>query len=102
MLQHREVTTYRIVVEGEISDRFFATFGDLRVDHVAGETWMTGEIADQAQLQGVIAHIADLGLALRSSARRLPTRRSRPNARTEGDAALNVVERGHDDGHAEK
>jgi hypothetical protein len=86
VLQHRAVTTYRIVVEGEISDRFFATFGDLRVDHVAGETWMTGEIADQAQLQGVIAHIADLGLALRSV----------------GPVALEVVEGGHDDGHAEK
>ena len=38
----------------------------LRVDHVADETWLTGDIVDQAQLQGIIARIADLGLALRS------------------------------------
>ena len=62
---HR-VTTYRIVVEGELSDRFGATFNAMRLDRVAGDTWITGEIVDQAQLQGLIARIADLGLALRS------------------------------------
>lgn len=60
------MTTYRIVVEGELSDRFVATFGEMRVERVPGETWLTGEIADQAQLQGLMAHLADLGLALRS------------------------------------
>ena len=60
------VTKYRIVVEGELGDRFFATFGEIQVDRVAGETWLTGDIADQTRLQGLIAHIADLGLSLRS------------------------------------
>jgi len=60
------VTTYRLVVEGELSDRFAAAFGAMRLEHGPGETALVGEIADQAQLQGLIAHVADLGLAVRS------------------------------------
>ena len=60
------VTTYRLVVEGELSDRFAAAFGAMRLEHGPGETAFVGEIADQAQLQGLIAHVADLGLAVRS------------------------------------
>ena len=87
MRQHRAVTTYRIVVEGEISDRFFATFGDMRVDHVAGETWMTGEIADQAQLQGVSPVSPTLVWPFDPSAARWPRpgdagRRARARTRT--------------------
>ena len=55
-----------VVVEGEFGDRSFATFDDMHENHLAGEKWITGEIADQAQLKGVIASIADLGVALRS------------------------------------
>ena len=60
------VTTYRLVVEGELSDRFAAAFGAMRLEHGPGETALVVEIADQAQLQGLIAHVADLGLAVRS------------------------------------
>jgi hypothetical protein len=58
------VTTYQIVVEGELSDRFVATFGDMRLERDAGRTSLTGEIADQAQLHGLLARVAELGLAL--------------------------------------
>ena len=58
------VTTYRIVVDGELSDRFAATFGDMRLERAAGRTSLTGEIADQAQLHGLLARVAELGLAL--------------------------------------
>ena len=60
------VTTYRLVVEGELSDRFAAAFGAMRLEHGPGETALVVEIADQAQLQGLIAHVAELGLAVRS------------------------------------
>ena len=60
------MATYRIVVEGELGDRFVATFGEMRLERAEGETWLTGEVADQAQLQGLLARVADLGLALRS------------------------------------
>jgi hypothetical protein len=62
------VTTYQIVIEGELSDRFGASFADMSVERRAGATTLTGEIRDQAQLQGVIARVADLGLDLRSLA----------------------------------
>lgn len=58
------VTTYQIVVDGELSDRFVATFGDMRLERGAGRTSLTGEIADQAQLHGLLARVADLGLSL--------------------------------------
>ena len=59
------VTIYRIVVEGELSDRFVATFEDMDLERGRGETALTGDVRDQAQLQGLLARIADLGLALR-------------------------------------
>jgi hypothetical protein len=55
---------YRIVVEGELSDRFVAGFGDMHLERRSGNTSLTGEIPDQAQLQGILAHVADLGLSL--------------------------------------
>ena len=58
------VTTYQIVVEGELSDQFVATFGDMRLERGAGRTSLTGEIADQAQLHGLLARVAELGLSL--------------------------------------
>ena len=60
------VETYRIVVEGELSDRFISTFDDMQLERGVGETYLTGGIRDQAQLQGLLARIADLGLSLRS------------------------------------
>ena len=58
------VTTYQIVLDGELSDRFVATFADMRLERGAGTTSLTGEIADQAQLHGLLARIAELGLSL--------------------------------------
>ncbi len=60
------MTTYRIVLEGELSDRFIATFGDMHLERAGGATVLTGDVRDQAHLQGLLAGIADLGLALRS------------------------------------
>ncbi len=60
------VATYRIVVEGELSDRFATTFEGMHLEHGVGETYLTGDIVDQAQLQGLLAHVSDLGLSLRS------------------------------------
>ena len=58
------VTTYQIVVDGELSDRFVATFADMRLERAAGRTSLTGEITDQAQLHGLLARVAELGLSL--------------------------------------
>ena len=64
MTQAVGVTTYRIVVDGELSDRFVATFEDMRLESGAGTTSLIGEIADQAQLHGLLTRVADLGLSL--------------------------------------
>ncbi len=69
------MTTYRIVVEGELSDRFVATFDEMRLERGVGETSLTGEIVDQAQLQGLIARVADLGLSLLSVSQVAPEAR---------------------------
>jgi hypothetical protein len=58
------VTTYRIVVSGELSDRFVATFANMHLERDSGTTSLIGEISDQAQLHGLLARVADLGLSL--------------------------------------
>ena len=58
------MTTYRIVVSGELSDRFVATFGGMHLERDAGTTSLIGEISDQAQLHGLLDRVADLGLSL--------------------------------------
>jgi hypothetical protein len=58
------VTTYRIVVDGELSDRFVATFEDMHLARGVGTTSLIGEISDQAQLHGLLARVAELGLSL--------------------------------------
>ena len=60
------MTTYRIVVEGELGDRFIATFAEMHLERERGDTVLTGDVRDQAHLQGLLTRIADLGLALRS------------------------------------
>jgi hypothetical protein len=56
--------TYRIVVRGEIDDRFAFLFNGLRMERVEGTTVLTGTVVDQAQLHGHIERLAELGLDL--------------------------------------
>ena len=56
--------TYRIVVRGEIDDRFAFLFNGMRMERVEGTTVLTGTVVDQAQLHGYIERLAELGLDL--------------------------------------
>jgi hypothetical protein len=56
--------TYRIVVRGEIDDRFALLFNGMRLQRVEGTTVLTGTVVDQAQLHGYIERLAELGLHL--------------------------------------
>jgi hypothetical protein len=47
-----------------LSDRFRASFEGMRLERINGQTSLIGEISDQAQLHGVLAHAADLGLSI--------------------------------------
>jgi hypothetical protein len=80
----------RIVVGGRLSERFDSAFEGLRLVRRAGKTELVGDVVDQTQLHGLLAHIRDLGLelhdvSLRSEAKQPPARR-RPR-----------TEEGHDD-----
>jgi len=61
-------TTRRIliVIRGRLSARLAATFDGLAVHRRPGVTELDGEIADQAQLHGMLSRIRDLGLDLES------------------------------------
>jgi hypothetical protein len=60
------VTTvqYRLVVKGELGPRYRNAFEGMELEAGHGETAIVGPVKDQAQLQGLIARIASLGLAL--------------------------------------
>jgi len=57
---------YRITVEGEIGPRYAAAFDGMEIRTGAGRTEITGPVADQSHLHGLLGRIADLGLTLRS------------------------------------
>lgn len=60
-----QTTIYQFKVEGQLNPTWSAWFEDLTLTHEAsGNTILTGPIADQATLHGVLIKIRDLGLTL--------------------------------------
>ena len=57
-------TRYEIVVRGELSDRLRAGFGAVSLVRAGGNTTLVGEVADQAQLHGLLSVIQELGFEL--------------------------------------
>ena len=56
---------YEIRLDGALSTHWSDWFDDMEVTHDdEGNTWLTGAIADQAALHGVLNKIRDLGLVL--------------------------------------
>ena len=55
---------YRLVVRGELDDRFAYLFNGLDFERVSGTTVLSGQVIDQAQLHGYIARVEELGLEL--------------------------------------
>ena len=62
-----EPRSYRLVVEGELDDRFTSAFKGMALEREAGTTVLTGPVQDQAQLQGLLQRVAGLGLTLLSA-----------------------------------
>jgi hypothetical protein len=58
---------YRLVVEGELSDPAAQAFAGMTLRRDAGRTVLEGRVLDQAQLQGLLQRISDLGLTLLSA-----------------------------------
>jgi hypothetical protein len=58
---------YKLRVAGYLDDHWSPWFGDLTLTHESdGTTSLTGVVADQAQLHGLLAKIRDLGVTLMS------------------------------------
>ena len=56
---------YEIRVRGHLGDRWAATFGDLAFTlEENGDTVLTGMLADQAALHGLLRKVRDLGMPL--------------------------------------
>lgn len=56
--------TYRLTVEGELSDRAGHAFEGMALRRDQGKTVLVGRVRDQAQLQGLLQRVSDLGLTL--------------------------------------
>ncbi len=60
-----QTTIYQFQVEGQLNPTWSEWFEELTLTHEAsGNTILTGPIADQAALHGVLIKIRDLGLIL--------------------------------------
>jgi hypothetical protein len=57
---------YRVVVDGELSNDIGRAFEGMSLSREHGKTVLVGTMRDQAQLQGILQRISDLGLTLLS------------------------------------
>jgi hypothetical protein len=56
---------YKIRIKGHLDERWSEWFDDLTITlEENGETLLTGPVADQAELHGLLKKIRDLGLVL--------------------------------------
>jgi hypothetical protein len=55
---------YRLVLRGELGDRFGVLFDGMQLERVAGTTVVTGLVVDQAHLHGLINRTQELGIEL--------------------------------------
>ncbi len=55
---------YRLEVEGELSDPTGRMFEGMSLRYEHGNTVLIGPVRDQAELQGLLQHVSDLGLTL--------------------------------------
>lgn len=61
----RVISGYRLRVNGHLDQHWSTWFGDLTLTHEEdGTTCLTGAVADQAQLHGLLTKIRDLGVTL--------------------------------------
>jgi len=63
-----EPRRYRIVVRGQLSERFADAFNGMVVQPGVRVTTFEGELTDQSMLHGLLGHIGSLGLELASVA----------------------------------
>jgi hypothetical protein len=64
MLRDMAGRNYRLIVEGELSDKLEPSFHGMTLTRAEGNTTLTGNVRDQAELQGHLRRVSDLGLTL--------------------------------------
>ena len=63
--KRQDPSGYQLRVNGHLDQHWSSWFGDLTLTHEDdGTTCLSGAIADQAQLHGLLAKIRDLGVTL--------------------------------------
>ena len=68
--EHKRLEFYQIVVKGQLESEWSDWFDGLSITLTgSGETILTGPLADQTALHGVLIKIRDLGLPLLSLVR---------------------------------
>ena len=55
---------YRLVVDGELGDHLESAFPGMKLTRVNGDSELVGTVRDQAELQGLLQRVSDLGLTL--------------------------------------
>jgi outer membrane PBP1 activator LpoA protein len=55
---------YKIVVRGELSERYAMAFEGIEMEIENGQTVLTGEVKDQSHLHGILERIGASGLKL--------------------------------------
>ena len=64
MLRYMAGRNYRLIVEGELSDKLESAFDGMTLTRAEGNTALTGNVRDQAELQGLLRRVSDFGLTL--------------------------------------
>ena len=59
--------TYQLIVDGELSDQMTVAFEGMTLTRADGTTTLRGHVRDQAELQGLLQRVSDLGLTLREA-----------------------------------
>jgi hypothetical protein len=67
MTQHNPSNIFEIRLQGHLNPRWESWFGDMTITLTAdGDTILTGPVADQAVLHGLLKKVRDLGMPLLS------------------------------------
>lgn len=62
---------YQIIVRGKLTQEWSKWFYNMKIEYDGSETILIGNVADQAELHGLLVTIRDLGLPLISLIRQM-------------------------------
>jgi hypothetical protein len=64
MQSNNQPKRYRVTVHGGMGSFFTSAFEEFELESRAGETSLTGSVADQAQLHALLDRLRDLGVPI--------------------------------------